>query len=169
MCSGAWTCDVVWRLWLVPRMLPPTSASEFPFKSVRPLWRWQLLRKDHLSIVFTSWITAFGVETTKTGRGVLRTLPFELNGFSHVLSIKASRDEHINMLESHAFLLLVRWLLRRTDLQATRIVLLCDSSVWKKCQDQREVFNQSQLCVATLCSFGVAGWHRCVRTTCSVC
>ena len=64
-------------------------------------------------------------------KGVLRTLLFELNGFSHVLSIKASRDEHINMLEGHAFLLLVRWLLRRTDLQATRIVLLCDSSVWE--------------------------------------
>ena len=64
-------------------------------------------------------------------KGVLRTLPFELNGFSRVLSIKASRDEHINMLEGHAFLLLVRWLLRRTDLQATRIVLLCDSSVCK--------------------------------------
>ena len=68
VCSGAWTCDVLSRHWLVPRMHPPTSASGFPFKSVRPLWRRQLLRRDHLSIVFTSWITAFDEGTTKTGR-----------------------------------------------------------------------------------------------------
>ena len=61
-----------------------------------------------------------------------RTLPFEQNVFRTFLSIKASRDEHINKLEGHAFLLLVHGLLRRTDLQATRIVLLCDSTVWKR-------------------------------------
>ena len=66
--------------------------------------------------------------------GSMRVLPFSLDSFTHVLSLKAQRQAHINCLEGEAFLLLVRWLLRSRSRQATRVVVLCDSAVWTGAQ-----------------------------------
>ena len=82
-------------------------------------------------------------------------------GLVHVLSIKASRDEHIDMLEGHAFLLLVRWLLRRTELQTARIVLLCDSSFGKVPTPKGRLVSTVRCDVALLWSCWMASLSTC--------
>ena len=55
---------------------------------------------------------------------------FRLDDFTHIIRVRKRKDDHINMLEGEAFLLLLRWVLRSRARHASRIVVLVDSAVW---------------------------------------
>jgi hypothetical protein len=47
----------------------------------------------------------------------------------HVFSIKKKYDDHINVLEGEALVILIRWILRSRARHATRVVVIVDSKV----------------------------------------
>ena len=49
--------------------------------------------------------------------------------FTHVFSVRQTRDDHINRLEGKALLLMLRWILRSSMRHASRVVILLDSAV----------------------------------------
>mmetsp|Transcript_39239 Transcript_39239/g.104782 ORF Transcript_39239/g.104782 Transcript_39239/m.104782 type:complete len:816 (+) Transcript_39239:142-2589(+) len=57
-------------------------------------------------------------------------LDVRFDDFVHIFSVRSRRTAHINILEGEAFVLLLRWILRRRDRHSTRVVVLCDSAVW---------------------------------------
>jgi hypothetical protein len=53
-----------------------------------------------------------------------------LDAFTHVFSIESKYPDHINALEGHAFLVMLRWILRSRKRHSKRVVVLLDSAVW---------------------------------------
>jgi len=72
-----------------------------------------------------------GTETVveRTRKGHATQLPFPMDDFRTILSIKAARVEHSGKLEAQACLLYVQWVLRAARRFGTRLVTLIDAKV----------------------------------------
>ena len=51
------------------------------------------------------------------------------DAFTHVFSVRQTRDDHINRLEGEALLLMLRWILRSSRRHASQVVILLESAV----------------------------------------
>ena len=98
------------------------SVTELPLERVRALSRLDVRTGDHV-------VLGCAVEGDKDRLGTPHSLDLEFSDFTTVLSVKAEK-EHINIMEGKAFLLALRWVLRRPQLHKRRLVVLIDSKVW---------------------------------------
>ena len=73
-----------------------------------------------------------GIRTGSAARrlGQAHELNLKKDDFVHVFSVRAKRRAHTNILEGEAFIMLLRWVLRKRAYRSTRVVILCDSVVW---------------------------------------
>lgn len=69
-----------------------------------------------------------GWEACRLGRA--HKLNLRKRDFVHVFCVRKRRPGHINILEGEAFLILLRWILCARAHHSSRVVILCDSSVW---------------------------------------
>ena len=65
-----------------------------------------------------------------TRLGERHRLPSSTHDFKTSFSIKAERTEHINVMEAHASILMLKWVLRSRKRFGYRVVFGLDSKVW---------------------------------------
>ena len=61
--------------------------------------------------------------------GSLHGIGVSRDAFTHVFSVRQTRDDHINRQEGEALLLMLLWILRSSMRHASRVVILLDSAV----------------------------------------
>ena len=101
------------------------SVVKVPIEMVREIARWA--EKRGAFVVFD------GGERMKSYAdrlGEPHLLDVALDAFTHVFSIESKYPDHINALEGHAFLVMLRWILRSRKRHSKRIVVLLDSAGW---------------------------------------
>ena len=64
------------------------------------------------------------------GLGERHALPLVMNRFKAAFSIKAAHIEHINIMEGHAGILMLKWVLRSPSRFGHRVIFGLDSKVW---------------------------------------
>ena len=70
------------------------------------------------------------MQATHSRLGKRLSLPFAKSSFSTAFSMRARHKEHINVMEGHACIRMVSWILRSCKRFKHRVVLGVDSKVW---------------------------------------
>ena len=102
-----------------------TAAADIDM--VRAVSRYAEKRGDY--VVLGKASASRDHKAIKPRAGFPRHLNLDIDDFKTMMSVKARRPAHNNILEGEAYLMWLRWLLRSTKHHGTRAVCLVDSKV----------------------------------------
>jgi len=100
------------------------SILPLPAHKIREIARWAEKRGAYVVLDNGERLAAYAARL-----GDPHILDLAKESFTHVFSIRRKAVAHINVLECHAFLNLIRWILRSRHRHCTRVVVLLDSAV----------------------------------------